>query len=144
MLLVALRGVSPAPDDQWVTRLAALDAVRAEAFTTADPDLLGEVYTPRSAARRADAAAIGDYAARGGRVVGAGLRVLAGRVVEQSERRVRLDVVDQLPPARVEWADGSVTVLPRDRPTRRSITLVLAGGDGDWRIARVRDVPPES
>jgi len=49
---------------------------------------------------------------------------------------VRLEVVDQLEPARVAWDDGTSTDLPRDRPTRRSITLVRA--DAGWRIAATR------
>ena len=52
VLIVAVRAVSPAADDQWATRLAELDHARGRAFSSADPTLLGEVYAPGSRARR--------------------------------------------------------------------------------------------
>jgi hypothetical protein len=136
MLLVAVRALSPSADDQWAVRLAALDDVRQQAFATADTRLLRDVYAPGSQARRADARLIGAYARRGGRVVGAELRVLDCRVLKSGRDRVRLEVVDQLAPATVEWADGTSTTLPRDRPSRRHVTLVRAV-EG-WRIAGTR------
>lgn len=139
-LLVAVRGLSPAADDQWATRLADLDRVRAEAFATANPDLLGDVYQRGSPARRADRHVIEAYARRDGRVVGARLRVLSCRVVSSSADRVRLDVVDQLGPSRVTWGDGTSTSLPRDLPSRRHVTLVRT--DDGWRIAGTRPVSP--
>ena len=54
----------------------------------------------------------------------------------ESGTRVRLDVVDQLGPARVAWDDGGSTDLPRDQPTRRTVTLVSTA-DG-WRIGWTR------
>ncbi len=136
VLLVAVRAVSPSADDQWAVRLAELDHVREQAFASADPRLLRDVYADGSGARRADARLIASYGRRGGRVVGAELRVLDCRVLWAGRARVRLEVVDQLGPAHVRWDDGSVTALPRDRPTRRVITLVRA--DGGWRIAGAR------
>jgi len=136
VLLVAIRAVSPAPDNQWATTLVALDRTRAEAFATADPGLLERVYVPGTGAARADAAAIGAYARRDGRVLGAELRILSCHVVEATGDRVRLDVVDRLGPARVEWGDGTSTTLPRDEPSRRVLTLVRTA-DG-WRIASSR------
>jgi hypothetical protein len=136
VLIVAVRAVSPAPDDQWAVRLAELDDVRQRAFATADRSLLDAVYVDRSPARRSDARLIDAYRRRGGRVVGAELRVLSCRVVRQGSAGVRLEVVDQLGPSRVVWGDGTSTDLPRDRPSRRQITLVRTS-DG-WRIAGSR------
>ncbi|MCL8251709.1 hypothetical protein AERO_09970 [Aeromicrobium fastidiosum] len=139
VLLVAVRVLSPSPDDQWAVRLAALDDVREQAFASADASLLRDVYVEASAARRPDARLIAAYARRGGRVVGAELRVLDCRVVREGRHRVRLEVVDQLGPARVRWDDGTSTALPRDRPTRRAVTLVRSPGqDAQWRIAGTR------
>lgn len=138
VLLVAVRGISPTPDDQWATRLAALDHVRETAFAAADPARLADVYAPGSRGLRADTATIEAYARRGGRVVGAELRVLSCRVIRASDGRAQLEVVDQLAPARVLWDDGSSRWLPRDRPSRRSLTVVRT--DDGWRIAAARTV----
>jgi hypothetical protein len=133
VLLVAVRALSPSADDQWATRLTELDRARAEAFATGSPAGLDAVYVAGSAARSADARTIEAYARRDGRVTGAELRVLTCHVVRASADRVRLDVVDQLGPARVEWGDGTTTDLPDDRPSRRVVTLARTT-DG-WRIA---------
>lgn len=132
VILVAIRAASPAPDDQWATRLAELDRVRAEAFATGDASLLHDVYAVDSPGLQVDRRAIAAYARRDGRVQGAELRVLSCRVLRQGSTHVRLDVVDQLAPARVAWGDGTTTRLPLDRPTRR--VVVLRRTDAGWRI----------
>ena len=136
VLIAAVRAVSPAPDDAWATRLGELDQVRAEAFATADIDLLDDVYVRGSRALDVDAATIDDYRRRGGRVAGAEMRVISCRVLAASPSRARLEVVDRLGPARIVWADGSATALPRDEPSRRVITLVRT--TEGWRIAGAR------
>lgn len=135
VLIAAVRALSPAPEDEWATRLSQLDETRAEAFAATDPDALDGVYVRGSEALRSDAATIADYRRRGGRVVGADLRVISCRVLAASSSRARLQVVDRLGAARVVWADGSTTELPRDEPSRRVITLVRTS-EG-WRIAGV-------
>ena len=136
VLIAAVRAVSPAPDDEWATRLSQLDEARAEAFATADVGLLDGVYVRGSRALKVDAATIEDYRRRGGRVLGADLRVISCRVLAASSSRARLDVVDRLAPARIVWSDGSATALPRDEPSRRVITLVRT--TEGWRIAGAR------
>lgn len=136
VLIAAVRAVSPAPEDEWATRLGELDEVRAEAFATTDPGLLEGVYVRGSRALDVDAAAIADYRERGGRVAGAELRVVSCRVLTASSSRVRLEVVDRLGPTRIVWTDGAVTALPRDEPTRRVISLVRT--TEGWRIAGAR------
>lgn len=133
VVVMALRAGSPADDDRWATVLAELDRSRETAFAHADPRRLEEAYVRGSAAEAVDARTISRYASRGGRVVGARLRVLTCRVVEASARRARLDVVDRLGPARVVWDDGTTTPLPQDRPTRRVVTLTRTS-EG-WRVA---------
>lgn len=136
VLLVAVRGLSPSPDDQWATTLTDLDRVRAEAFAEADPSRLDDVYVARSRGRRTDAASITAYARRDGAVKHAELRILSCHVVRSSPDRVQLDVVDQLGDARVVWGDGTTTDLPRDRPSRRLVT-VQRTPEG-WRVAGSR------
>ena len=136
VILIAARGLSSAPDDEWATRLAELDRARGSAFAAADPDLLDDVYVAGSSGHRADAATIEAYAHRGGRVVGADLRVLSCRIVRATRDRAQLDVVDQLAPSTVVWDDGTSLTLPRDRPSRRAITVVRT--DDGWRIATAR------
>lgn len=138
VLIVAIRAVSPAPDDQWATRLGELDRVRAEAFATADPRRLDDVYADGSRARRADAASIEAYARREGRVVGAELRILTCRIIGETPDRVRLEVVDQLGPTTVVWSDGTSRSLPRDQPSRREVIVVRT--DEGWRIAGSRPI----
>ena len=133
VLIAALRAVSPAPEDQWATRLGELDQVRAEAFASTDSGLLDGVYVRGSRALASDARTIADYRRRGGRVVGADLRILSCRVLAASASRARLEVVDRLGQAWIVWSDGSATQLPRDEPSRRVITLVRT--DEGWRIA---------
>jgi hypothetical protein len=139
MLIAALRAVSPAPQDQWATLLAELDRTRAEAFATTDADLLDGVYVRGSRAWAVDAATIAAYRQRRARVIGAELRIVSCRVLAASRTRVRLDVVDRLAPARVVWADGTTTALPRDEPTGRVVTLVRTAGG--WRVAGVSPRP---
>ncbi|MBC7633347.1 hypothetical protein [Aeromicrobium sp.] len=133
VLIVAMRGVSPDAQDRWASRLTDLDEVRAEAFATADSGLLREVYVRGSSGLKVDAAMIAAYHRRGARVLDADMRVLSCRVLRASSSRARLDVVDRLAQARVQWDDGSTTALPRDQPSRRVVTLVRTS-DG-WRIA---------
>jgi hypothetical protein len=133
VLLALTRSLMPSDDDRWVMTLGRLDAVRAEAFATGDPPLLDEVYVKGSRIQRVDAAAIRDYARRDARVVGAELHLLSCRRLSSTDGRVRLDVVDRLGAARVEWEDGTTRRLPRDLPTRRVVTLVRTS-EG-WRIA---------
>lgn len=139
-VIMSIRQLSPAPDDQWAAALAQLDATRARAFAEADLRHLDEVYAAGSPAKLADAATISAYARRGGRVHGAQLRILSCRVVSVAERRVRLDVVEELGPSRVVWNDTTSSALPQDRPSRRVVTLVRTRVG--WLIAGSRDVSP--
>ncbi len=126
-------------DDRWARVLTGLDLQRAQAFADADTAGLDRVYLTADAAA-SDADTIGAYADRGSRVVGAVLRVERVEVRRRSDRRVTLDVVDRLGPARVVWDDGSVGALPRDRPTARVVVLVWTA-EG-WRISASRPRGP--
>lgn len=130
--LAAIAALASSDELRWAGVLGGLDDVRAEAFANADPALLGKVYVRGSSAQEADAELIRDYERRGARVMGADLIVLSCKVRRASADRVRLEVVDRLAPAQVEWDDGTTRALPRDLPTRRVVTLILTSHG--WRI----------
>ena len=147
LLVMALAGCAPAqsaphdaPDSaRWQPVLRRLDVARERAFVRGDAGLLGRVYVPGSAVRRADAALIRAYERRGLRLEGVPMRVREVEVVSRAERRVRLRVRDRLGAVRVRAsAGGTWRPLPRDRPSEHVITLTYV--DGGWRIARIRRV----
>ena len=135
MILMLSRMASSSTDDQWALVLTRLDSVRADAYLQGDPSLLGSVYVSRSTIHREDRRTLEGFVSRRARVVDAELRVLSCQVISSSDRRVRLDVVDQLRDSRVMWADGTETALPHDQPSRHVVTLHRTT-DG-WRIAGV-------
>lgn len=132
VLIAAVTSLLGSDDLRWAGVLGGLDDVRARAFAHADPQLLDQVYASTSTGRADDAAIIRDYASRGARVLGADLVLVSCRVRSLTPQRVSLDVVDRLGAARVAWADGTIRELPRDRPTRRVVTLVRT--PAGWRI----------
>ncbi len=141
LLVLGLQAVVPTDaSGRCAPELAGLDRARAAAFASADPDRLNQVYAARSPLMTVDARTIADYQARGGRVVGALMRIAACEEVERTDATIRLDVVDALGQAVVRWDDGRITVLPRDRPTRRSVTLRLT--DRGWRISGSQQPAP--
>jgi hypothetical protein len=134
-LLAAWLGGSD--DDPECLVLGGLDAARAQAFVAGDANALREVYVDEHAAR-VDVEVLHSYRERGLRLEGMALVRTSCRVVDRSERRVTLDVVDRLGRTTVQTADGHRRDLPRDRPTRR--TVVLAHMTDGWRVAAVGDV----
>jgi hypothetical protein len=124
-----------AADDPECYALGGLDVARAEALADGNLTELRAVYA-HSTATEPDAQLLKRYAARGLRVVGAGLVRGECRVVARAAARVELDVAEHLARA---WAVGPTdesTRLPRDGISRHRI--VLTGGAGRWRIASVR------
>ncbi len=143
LLVLALRAAVPADSHGGcASELAALDRVRAMAFASADPALLADVYVVGSPLQDVDARTIADYRSRGGRVVGALLQISQCRELERTGAVIRLDVAEALGPSIVRWDDGGVTALPRDRPTRRQITIRHT--DDGWRISGSQPPAPTS
>lgn len=141
VLVIALSTAGPIePAEGCGSELARLDQARAAAFAAADPAALGGVYVSSSPLLEADADTIEAYSARGGRVVGALLQISACEVLERSADAIRLEVVDVMGPAYVRWDDATRSILPRDRATRRWITLRHTA-DG-WRISGSRPPGP--
>ena len=124
-----------AADDPECYALGGLDVTRAEALADGNLTDLRSVYA-RSAASEPDIRLLKRYAARGFRVVGAGMIRAECRVVARTPSSVELDVTERLAPAWVIGpGDGSIR-LPRDETSRHRI--VMTGGTGRWRIASVR------
>jgi len=98
------------------------------------PDLLSVYATHEAAAP--DARLLKLYAARGLRIVGAGMVRRECRVVARAASRIELDVTDQLARAWAVAPTGESTRLPQDEISRHRV--VLTGGAGRWRIASVR------
>ena len=130
-LLATLLG--PA-DDPECYALGGLDVARAQALADANVTGLQNVYADVTTAMP-DQLLLRRYAARGYRIVGAGMIRGSCRVIARSADRVELDVIDRLAPSWVISELGVVTRLPRDGFNRRRVTLT--GGPGRWRIASV-------
>ena len=133
-LLSTLLG--PADDPECYV-LGGLDVARAQALADVNVTDLQRVYASVRAASR-DRQVLERYAARGYRIVGAGMIRESCRVVASSSGRVELQVSERLAPSWVVSEAGAARRLPRDGSTTRRV--VLTGGDGRWRIASVRAV----
>ena len=123
-----------AADDPECYALGGLDVARAEALADGNLTELRSLYA-HSAAADPDARLLQRYAARGLRVVGAGMVRGECRVVARAAERVELDVSERLAPTWVVGPSGAATRLPRDELSRHRV--VLTGGAGRWRIASV-------
>lgn len=131
--------VAPAAGDVGVVdavgSLAVLrdwDRARAAAWEAADPAGLAALYAPGSAAGRADVAMLRRWTARGLRVEGMAMQVLAVELRRRTERRLVLVVTDRLVGA-VAVGAGGRSDLPRDGATRRRLEFRRVGGD--WLLA---------
>jgi len=124
-----------AASDPECYALGGLDVARAEALANGNLTDLRSVYVD-SAAAAPDVRLLKRYAARGLRVVGAGMVRGECRVVARSASRVELDVTERLARAWAVEATGESTRLPRDGTSRHRV--VLTGDAGRWRIASVR------
>ncbi|MFC6149243.1 MULTISPECIES: hypothetical protein [Mumia] len=131
---IAVAGATTQSAD-WMDRLDVLDDSRSAAFVRADPSLLDDVYAAGGRLRDDDAAMIRQYAARGLEIEDVRFDVLRFGVLQASERRAVLRVVDRMRPVRVRRAGGAWRALPSDRPTERRIVLVRT--PLGWRISAV-------
>ena len=119
--------------------LRCLDATRSVALEEGWPDLLDAVYAPGSPLLKRDRELLESYERRDVDIERLHLNILEAKVVKAEPKRVRLDVTDQLSETRIRLRDGTARQLPRDRPTRRVIELVLT--EEGWRIGSV-SLPP--
>jgi hypothetical protein len=131
-MLLTLFG--PAADPECFA-LGGLDLARAEALANVNLTELRHVYANPVAAAP-DEHILKRYAARGFRIVGAGMVRDECRAVVRAPGRVELDVTERLAPAWAVSETGAQWRLPRDRFSRHRV--VLAGSEAGWRIASVR------
>ena len=124
-----------AASDPECYALGGLDVARAEALADGNMADLRAVYATGSAAAP-DSRLLTLYAARGLRIVGAGMVRLECRVVARNRAQVELDVTERLGRAWAAATTGESTALPRDQVSRHRV--VLTGSAGRWRIASVR------
>lgn len=141
--------VAPAARDVGVVdavgSLAVLrdwDRARAAAWEEGDPAALGRLYARGSAAGRVDVAMLRRWTARGLRVEGMAMQVLAVELRLRTGRRLVLVVTDRLVGAVAVGPGGRRTDLPRDGATRRRLEFRRSGGA--WLLASAVEVvsPP--
>ena len=132
----AATGAAGSLRDDPLVVLRAWDERRAEAWAAGDVAALRALYLPGSATGRHDAHLLDRYLARGLRVRGMGVQVLAVDVRRAGDDVLRLVVTDRLVGA-VATGAGVRTALPADAPSRRLVTLRLVGSR--WRVDEVRD-----
>jgi hypothetical protein len=118
-----------------VALLRRWDERRAEAYASGSLRRLADLYVARSGVGAADLRVLRSYRARGWRVVGMRMQLLAVRVLEHRARRLVVEVTDRLDGG-VAVRRGHRLVLPRDESSSWRITLVRAA-DGRWRVAAV-------
>jgi hypothetical protein len=133
-LLATLLG--PA-DDPECYALGGLDVARAQALADVNVRDLRRVYASDQTAS-GDRALLEQYAARGYRIVGAGMIRESCRVVDRSPGRVEVQVTERLAPSWVVNEAGEARRLPRDGSTLRRVVLTKVGGR--WRVASVRSL----
>lgn len=131
LLLPAAVALGPSPAEV----LHAWDDRRAAAWSAGDVAALRDLYTPGSAAGRADAAMLRAWTRRDLLVSGLRMQLLVVVVRDRAPSRLVLDVTDRLV--------GGVTepgglALPRDRPSRHVVTLRVVAGE--WRVSSVSTV----
>lgn len=139
LTLALLLDPSPRPEVAAARVVHAWDAQRADAWASQDVGALRSIYTPRSAAGRADVAMLRAWRARGLRVEGLQTQLLSVSVRVQADDRLVVDLVDRV-------AGGVVvpggSALPADRPTAH--TLVLRRIAGEWRVRDALDRCPNA
>ena len=151
---------TPTPEDsgpgaaftEAAKALPALAALRAEAYATADPSLLGRVNTDGSPAMESDAAGVATLAAAGGRLAGLRITIVDPRPVDPA------DLPALLPPdgsgvrtqtvaataevsAHTETDSAGAAVSARAEPRRQELVFVLRDDGLGWRIQSVHDTP---
>lgn len=111
------------------------DQARARAWEAGDAHALAALYEPASRAGAADVALLRRYLARGARVSGIRMQVLAARALVRRADRLQVEVVERFAGATVGGAS-----VPAGRPVRRVVELRRHGTV--WLVAGVRTSRP--
>jgi eukaryotic-like serine/threonine-protein kinase len=139
------------PSIDWLQVLSRLDALRAQAFQTADVNLLAEVYAPESAAFHTDARRISELAAAGYQVplISHEIRSATQLTVDgtgssasgiDGDPPVTLTVEQAMPAFEIHDSTGVLVGRTIQQPPSRSTVTLVQHGDS-YRILSVADVP---
>lgn len=128
-LVLALALAAPSPTHV----LHAWDERRAAAWAAGDPRALIALYTRGSSAGERDVAMLRAWSARGLRVEGLRMQLLAVDVHRRTPDRLVLGVTDRLVGA---VAEPGALPLPRDRASAHVVTMRWV--EGEWRVSSVR------
>ncbi|MGZ4581974.1 MAG: hypothetical protein ACXVXG_15175 [Nocardioidaceae bacterium] len=119
--------------------LRGWDRARAQAYAAGDLAALRRLYLPGSRAGAADLAVLRRYVARGIRVTGMRMQLLAVDVRVHTPRLLQLRVTDRLTHAEAVGVGGGWhAALPRDAATVHELTLTR-GPVSRWRVSSVKD-----
>jgi len=126
----------PTATPSWLAVLSALDHRREAAFAAADPALLREVYTPASAALRADIATLQSLRGNGITVRRFVITTTSARLLRRVGDIVLLRVIDAMSSYDLVRADGTVVraVPPRGL---QAMTVTLQQTQDGWRIGAI-------
>ncbi|MGY2129268.1 protein kinase domain-containing protein [Blastococcus sp. SYSU DS0617] len=132
---------APAPEpvtaQEWAAVVADLYRLRAQAFATASPDLLGDVWAEDSPQRSADEAHARALAGAGERLRGFAPTVEDVTVVTRTAQRAELRLTDGWAAYEVVAADQPEGPLLRTGPARAATParVVLTHTAEGWRLA---------
>lgn len=121
-------------DDAECFALGGLDVARAQALAASNATALSSVYASRATSGD-DRRVFELFAARGYRLVGAGMIRNSCRAIDRAPGRVTLDVSERLAPTWAVSESGNVRRLPRSGLERHRVVLAQVGGR--WRIASI-------
>ena len=107
---------------QWTLTLQALDAQRAHAFWTLDPDVLDKIYVPGSPPWLADRALLDTYLKQNVRIQGLRIQIDSTTVTHQTPTTITLKTTDHLSAGQAIDQTGTTTPLPPGSPMTRLIT----------------------
>lgn len=118
-----------------------IDAVRAQAYASADPALLVEAFEAGSPALAREQAAVKALADAGIHAEGWGTELLAVSQAGRTGERVELRVTDQRSGYDLVAADGTRTTVPA--ASRSDWLVELVADSGAWVVSQVEPMPAE-
>ncbi|WP_328522019.1 protein kinase domain-containing protein [Kribbella sp. NBC_00359] len=122
---------------RWALTLQDLDAQRAHAFWTLNPEVLDKIYVPGSPPWLADRALLASYLKQNVRIQGLRIQIDKTIVTHQTPTTITLKTTDHLSAGQAIDHTGTTTPLPPGTPTTRLITLTTTRTTPTWRITTI-------